>query len=115
MSQDAPLASDVAAGWYPNPEGDQLRWWDGARWTGERTARTEPVAALDGTGYEYIVVMVHNLEAQADPQAVLTQKLNAVAEHGWRLVEGPRFELGLMSSLACWVATFERPRDWSQS
>lgn len=29
------------AGWYPDPEGSELRWWDGQRWT-ERRAPVQP-------------------------------------------------------------------------
>lgn len=36
--------SQVAAGWYPDPEvGGQLRWWDGTRWS-EHVAPAQPLA-----------------------------------------------------------------------
>jgi len=32
-----PPVATAAAGWYPDPSGqDQLRWWDGTKWTDHR-------------------------------------------------------------------------------
>lgn len=31
--EGAPDAAGQPAGWYPDPEGIGLRWWDGSRWT----------------------------------------------------------------------------------
>jgi Protein of unknown function (DUF2510) len=28
-----PTSQTPAPGWYPNPQGEGLRWWDGSRWT----------------------------------------------------------------------------------
>jgi hypothetical protein len=30
-------------GWYPEPGGQALRWWDGAQWTDQRLAPPGPV------------------------------------------------------------------------
>jgi hypothetical protein len=33
MSLSAPPPRLTPAGWYPDPDGSGLRWWDGGRWT----------------------------------------------------------------------------------
>jgi hypothetical protein len=33
----ASLAYQAPPGWYPDPEGPLLRWWDGSRWTDHRS------------------------------------------------------------------------------
>lgn len=44
-----PSAQNPDPGWYPNPTGDGLRWWDGTRWTDHvhsaDVTPAEPVAA----------------------------------------------------------------------
>jgi hypothetical protein len=40
-----PSAQNPDPGWYPNPSGDGLRWWDGTRWT-------DHVHAVDSTPAE---------------------------------------------------------------
>ncbi len=40
QSQTSP-SSAPAAGWYPNPQGQGLRWWDGSAWT-EHTHEEAP-------------------------------------------------------------------------
>ena len=38
MSIPNPVSPSPPAGWYPDPEGTELRWWDGRRWTDHRHA-----------------------------------------------------------------------------
>ena len=63
--------------------------------------------------FEYVVVTIPWRETMADHQRLITESINRVARHGWRLVDGPRFESGLMNGLNSWIATFERPKEWS--
>ena len=39
----SPTSSTPAAGWYPDPQGQGLRWWDGSAWT-EHTHEETPAA-----------------------------------------------------------------------
>jgi Protein of unknown function (DUF2510) len=41
-----PVSTTKCAGWYPDPQSEHLRWWDGADWT-ERTAALGPSMHLD--------------------------------------------------------------------
>jgi hypothetical protein len=40
MSTSTPTSQSPPAGWYPDPEGAELRWWDGRQWTDHRHAAT---------------------------------------------------------------------------
>ncbi len=31
--------SGTAAGWFPDPDGEGLRWWDGTSWTADESNR----------------------------------------------------------------------------
>jgi hypothetical protein len=42
----APAAPHVPAGWYAEPGGTSLRWWDGVRWSEHRQAIENPTADL---------------------------------------------------------------------
>jgi len=35
-----PEGAQPLAGWYPDPDGEGLRWWDGAAWTSDETSGT---------------------------------------------------------------------------
>lgn len=39
------VAAWVPAGWYLEPDGVSLRWWDGVRWTEHRSAPAPPSGA----------------------------------------------------------------------
>lgn len=39
-SSSGPPPQSPPAGWYPDPEGPELRWWDGTQWTDHRHAAT---------------------------------------------------------------------------
>jgi Protein of unknown function (DUF2510) len=41
-----PATTAKPEGWYPDPRGAHLRWWDGGDWT-ERTAALGPSMHLD--------------------------------------------------------------------
>lgn len=48
MTEDQTTSSSTpAAGWYPDPQGQGLRWWDGSTWT-EHT-HEEGAAAASST------------------------------------------------------------------
>ena len=44
MQQSTPPPQPPPAGWYPDPEGSELRWWDGERWTQHQSERGTPFA-----------------------------------------------------------------------
>lgn len=44
---DTPGGSEIPAGWYDDPSGEGLRWWDGERWT-EHVHTAESAAAATG-------------------------------------------------------------------
>lgn len=46
-STDTPGGSGIPAGWYDDPSGEGLRWWDGERWT-EHVHTAESAAAATG-------------------------------------------------------------------
>jgi hypothetical protein len=46
-STETPGGSGIPAGWYDDPSGDGLRWWDGERWT-EHVHTAESAAAATG-------------------------------------------------------------------
>lgn len=49
-STETPGGSGIPAGWYDDPSGQGLRWWDGDRWTEHVHTAESAVAAADGTG-----------------------------------------------------------------
>jgi hypothetical protein len=50
-STETPGGSGIPAGWYDDPSGDGLRWWDGEQWTEHvHTAESAAAAAGAGTG-----------------------------------------------------------------
>jgi hypothetical protein len=46
-STETPGGSGIPAGWYDDPSGDGLRWWDGDQWT-EHVHTAESAAAAAG-------------------------------------------------------------------
>ncbi len=48
-STDTPGGSGIPAGWYDDPSGEGLRWWDGERWT-EHVHTAESAAAASAAG-----------------------------------------------------------------
>lgn len=48
-STDTPDGSGIPAGWYDDPSGDGLRWWDGEQWT-EHVHTAESAAAATAAG-----------------------------------------------------------------
>lgn len=46
-STETPGGSGIPAGWYDDPSGEGLRWWDGERWT-EHVHTAESAAAATG-------------------------------------------------------------------
>jgi hypothetical protein len=46
-STETPGGSGIPAGWYDDPSGQGLRWWDGAQWT-EHVHTVESAAAATG-------------------------------------------------------------------
>jgi hypothetical protein len=47
-----PQGTSAAAGWYPNPEGDGLRFWDGRAWS---TLKGKTELLESGSGGHFIV------------------------------------------------------------
>ena len=47
-----PQGTSAAAGWYPNPEGDGLRFWDGRAWS---TLKGETELVESGSGGQFLV------------------------------------------------------------
>ncbi len=47
-STETPGGSGIPAGWYDDPSGAGLRWWDGEQWT-EHVHTAESAAAAAGT------------------------------------------------------------------
>ncbi len=47
-STETPGGSEIPAGWYDDPSGAGLRWWDGEQWT-EHVHTAESAAAATGT------------------------------------------------------------------
>jgi Protein of unknown function (DUF2510) len=48
-STETPGGSGIPAGWYDDPSGPGLRWWDGDQWT-EHVHSAESAAAATGAG-----------------------------------------------------------------
>ncbi|HTT93327.1 MAG TPA: DUF2510 domain-containing protein [Solirubrobacterales bacterium] len=48
-STETPGGSGIPAGWYDDPSGQGLRWWDGEQWT-EHVHTAESAAAAADTG-----------------------------------------------------------------
>ncbi len=48
-STETPGGSGIPAGWYDDPSGQGLRWWDGEAWT-EHVHTVESAAAATGAG-----------------------------------------------------------------
>lgn len=48
-STETPGGSGIPAGWYDDPSGQGLRWWDGEAWT-EHVHTAESAAAATGAG-----------------------------------------------------------------
>ena len=99
------------AGWFPDPDGRGLRWWDGERWT-EHLAGLQPAPPRSGgAGWKIALVIalvfaagiagcamlvstgVHEVKRQLDQHAITAQQFRSVREGSSRgaLVE----ELGV--------------------
>ncbi len=50
-STETPGGSGIPAGWYDDPSGQGLRWWDGEQWT-EHVHTAESAAAASGQAAE---------------------------------------------------------------
>lgn len=51
-STDTPGGSGIPAGWYDDPSGEGLRWWDGEQWTEHVHTAESAAAANAATGTE---------------------------------------------------------------
>lgn len=61
MYAQQPYTSAPAAGWYPDPQGQGLRYWDGAAWSS---------AVQPSPGHHVVpAAPVHPVDAQADAKA----------------------------------------------
>jgi hypothetical protein len=49
-STETPGGSGIPAGWYDDPSGQGLRWWDGEQWTEHVHTAESAAAALAGEG-----------------------------------------------------------------
>jgi len=49
-STETPGGSGIPAGWYDDPSGQGLRWWDGEQWTEHVHTAESAAAATDETG-----------------------------------------------------------------
>jgi hypothetical protein len=86
-------------GWYNDPSDEKRRrYWDGSAWTDRREPRQR---------YEYTAVKVPWPKGQIGAtEEQITERLNAVAEHGWRYVGSFGAGHGALELLI-----FERPVD----
>jgi hypothetical protein len=63
------------AGWYPDPEGSTLRWWDGERWTDHRQP-TEPSAPVGSpVGFSAVQTVERTDVRAGDPTTVKSWQL----------------------------------------
>jgi hypothetical protein len=51
-STETPGGSGIPAGWYDDPSGEGLRWWDGERWTEHVHTAASAAAATGGAAGE---------------------------------------------------------------
>jgi hypothetical protein len=51
-STETPGGSGIPAGWYDDPSGEGLRWWDGEQWTEHVHTAESAAAATGATGSE---------------------------------------------------------------
>lgn len=68
---------DPSAGWYPDTSmTNTLRYWDGSDWS------DHVMPAVAPTPFEYVAVA---LPSRFADEKNITERLNSVAHHGWRL------------------------------
>ena len=78
----------ASAGWHPDPKvPDQLRYWDGNRWTQDikvngMSASVDPIARFDGIRWQYGVINIGIFKAMDRMQRVL----GVAGGDGWELV-----------------------------
>jgi hypothetical protein len=62
-STETPGGSGIPAGWYDDPSGQGLRWWDGEQWT-EHVHTAEAAAAATGEAGEGEVKLRDSIQAK---------------------------------------------------
>lgn len=119
MSTDGPGPTSTGeappAGWYDDPDGGALRWWDGSAWTGHRqptgyvpvrprnpfatAGLVVGIVALVGNTFGLVSVVGIVLSA------VGLSRASRMAEHGFAPVGRGKAIAGLVLSLVALVAT----------
>jgi hypothetical protein len=80
-STETPGGSGIPAGWYDDPSGQGLRWWDGEQWTEHVHTAESAAAAVDEAGEG-------DREAPPPQLAKLRQSIQAKGAKGVGMVLG---------------------------
>jgi len=77
-STETPGGSGIPAGWYDDPSGEGLRWWDGEQWT-EHVHTAESAAAATGA-------VAEEASREGKPPRDLVKLRESIRERGVKAV-----------------------------